>query len=132
MNNEIPNKLNQGFDEILFQLSKGNTIEGLEQGKLWMGFEQIKEWKSMFGYQFHIYSNDHFIDKKPHFHLKKISENIDCKLFFDGTVYDCQGPNVLEKKVIKALEYFLSKPNNQNMLIEFWNNRNPKHKFDTE
>jgi hypothetical protein len=129
MNNEIVNKLDQGFDEILFQLSKGNTIEGLKQGKLWMGFEQIKEWKSMFGYQFHIYSNDHLIDKKPHFHLKKISESIDCRLFFDGTVYDCQGLNVLEKKVIKALEYFLSKPNNQNMLIEFWNNRNSKYKL---
>ncbi len=43
MNNEIVNKLDQGFDEILFQLSKGNTIEGLKKGKLWMGFEQIKE-----------------------------------------------------------------------------------------
>lgn len=129
MSNEIENKLNQGFDEILLQLSKGNTIGGLKQGKLWMGFEQIKEWKSLFGYQFHIHPNDHFIDKKPHFHLKKISESIDCRLFFDGTVYDCQGTGSLEKKVINAIEYFLSKPDHQNMLVEFWNIKNPKYKF---
>lgn len=129
MSNEIENKLNQGFDEILLQLSKGNTIDGLKQGKLWMGFEQIKELKSLFGYQFHIYSNDHFIHNKPHFHLKKNSDSIDCRLFFDGTIYDCQGLKSIEKKVITAIEYFLSIPDTQNMLIEFWNIKNPKYKY---
>ena len=81
-------KLNRGFDEILFQLSKGNTIECLKKGIFWSGFEKVKEWKSQFGYQFHIYSNDHFLDKKPHFHILKESESIDCRVFFDGTLYD--------------------------------------------
>lgn len=125
MSNEIENKLNQGLDEILFQLSKGNTIEGLKKNRLWMGFDRIKEWKSRFGYQFHIYSNDHLIDKKPHFHIVKTSDGIDCRLFFDGTIYDCNGTQKLKKKVIEALEYFLSEADQQKRLIEFWNKKNP-------
>lgn len=129
MNNiEIENKLNQSLDEILFQLSKGNTIEGLKNGRLWMGFEQVKEWKSRFGFQFHIHSNDHLIEHKPHFHLKKPSENIDCRVFFDGTIYDCQGGNQIDKRTKEAIEYFLSNPNNQSLLLEFWNHKNPTQK----
>jgi hypothetical protein len=89
--NEIENILNELFDNILFQLSKGITIDGLKNGRRWFGFEQVKEWKSKFGFQFHIYSNDHLIENKPHFHLVKIGENIDCRIFFDGEVYDCKG-----------------------------------------
>ncbi len=77
MTEELENKLNQGLYYILDQLSHGNTIEGLKNGRVWMGFEQVKEWKSKFGFQFQIYSNDHFIDKKPHFHIvKKVRELI--------------------------------------------------------
>lgn len=98
---EIENKLNQSLDEILFQLSKGNTIEGLKNGRLWMGFEQVKEWKSRFGFQFHIHSNNHLIKYKTHFHIKKLSENIDCRMFFEGTIYDCQGGNQIDKKELR-------------------------------
>ena len=45
-----------GFDEILFQLSKGLTIDQLKNGKRWFGFEQVKEWKNRMGYKLHIYS----------------------------------------------------------------------------
>jgi hypothetical protein len=121
-------RLNQNFDEILFQLSKGNTIEGLKKGLLWDGFEQVKEWKSRFDYQFHIHSNDHLLEKKPHFHLKKPSENIDCRIFFDGTIYDCKGDNLIDKRTREAVEYFLSNPNNQSLLLEFWNHKNPTQK----
>jgi hypothetical protein len=123
--------LNKSFDGILFQLSKGNTVEGLKRGVRWHGFEQVKEWKSRFGYQFHIYSNDHLINNKPHFHLKKPSENIDCRIFFDGTIYDCKGDNFIDKKVKEAVEYFISIPKNQNLLIEFWNHKNPSQKHPT-
>ena len=119
-------ELNQGFDEILFQLSKGNTIEGLKKGNLWMGFEKVKEWKSQFGYQFHIYSKDHFLDNKPHFHILKESEKIVCRVFFDGTLYDCKGAEKLDKKIIKALKYFLSQPKSQKTLLDFWNFKNPQ------
>ncbi len=130
---EIENKLNQSLDGILFQLSKGNTIEGLKNGRLWMEFEQVKEWKSRFGFQFHIHSNDHLLkniqqEYKPHFHLKKSSENIDCRMFFDGTIYDCKGDNLIDKRTREAVEYFLSNPNNQSLLLEFWNHKNPSQK----
>lgn len=125
MTDELENRLNQGLDYILEQLSHGNTIEGLKKNRVWMGFEKVKEWKSKFGYQFHIYSNDHFIDNKPHFHIVKKSEGIDCRLFFDGEVVDCQSNFQLSKRVKEAIKYFLSKPNNQERLIEFWNKKNP-------
>lgn len=94
----IEEKLNQTLDDIIHQLTKGNTIEGLKKGKRYFELHQVKDWKSKYGYQFHIYSNDHLIDKKPHFHIVKNSESIDCRFFFDGTIYDCKGKNILKKK----------------------------------
>jgi hypothetical protein len=47
--------LEMRLDEILFQLSKGLTIEQLKKGKRWFGFEQVKEWKNRMGYKLHIY-----------------------------------------------------------------------------
>lgn len=117
------------FDDILFQLSKGNTITNLERGVRWEAFQQVKEWKNQFGYKFQIYSNDHFIDNKPHFHLVKESESIDCKIFFNGDISTCQGVNKLEKKVKEALDYFLSKPKIQGLLVDFWNDKNPELKI---
>lgn len=129
MTGEIELKLNQGLDFILEQLAHGNTIDGIKAGRLWMGFEQVKEWKSKFGYQFHIYSNDHFIDNKPHFHLIKKSDNIDCRLFFDGQIIDCQGNNTLDKRVRDSISYFLENQGRQENLIHFWNLKNPNLKF---
>lgn len=119
-------ELEQSFDEILFQLSKGNTIEGLMKGRMWMGFEQVKEWKNRFGFQFHIYSNDHLIDNKPHFHLRKTSDNIDCRFFFTGELFDCKGSGIIDKKTLNALNYLLSEPLQQKRLIDFWNSKNPQ------
>ena len=121
-------KLNQLFDEIIHQLEKGNTIEGLKKGLLYYEFHQVKEWKSKYGYRFHVYSNDHLIDKKPHFHIVKESEGIDCRFFFNGSIYDCKGQNKLEKKVSVALEYFLECRSNIAILISLWNNKNPNYK----
>jgi hypothetical protein len=126
-NNEV-DRLNQSLDDIIHQLAKGNTIEGLKKGRTYLELHQVKEWKSKYGYQFHVYSNDHLIDKKPHFHILKESENIDCRFFFDGSVFDCKGQNKLEKKVLEALEYFLENSSNVTMLISLWNNKNPKYK----
>jgi hypothetical protein len=122
---EIEENLNRGFDWVLDQISHGNTIEGLIKGRVWYGLEQVKEWKSKFGYQFHIYSNDHFIDKKPHFHILNQSESIDCKLFFDGVIIECKGQSKLSKKVHKAVKYFISDSKRQHLLIDLWNNKNP-------
>ena len=128
---EIENLLDELFDEILFQLSKGNTIDGLKNGRKWSGFEQVKEWKSKFGFQFHIYSNDHFIESKPHFHLVNIGENIDCRIFFDGEVYDCKGKNQLDKRIYNSVKYFLAESKIQLYLIEFWNSKNPLNRVDS-
>ena len=122
---EIEDNLNRGLDWILDQISHGNTIEGLIKGRVWYGLEQVKEWKSKFGYQFHIYSNDHFIDKKPHFHIVNQSESIDCKLFFDGALIECKGQSKLSKKVHRAIKYFISDSKRQDLLIELWNKKNP-------
>lgn len=127
--NNKEERLNEAFDDILYQLSKGNTIEGLRAGQLYMEFHKVKEWKSKYGYQFHVYSNDHLIDKKPHFHILKESENIDCRFFFDGSIYDCKGPNKLEKKVFEALLYFLEDNSIVTKLINLWNNKNPTYKI---
>lgn len=134
MEQRVPNNpdlhLEESFDEILYQLSKGNTIEGLKKGRMWMEFEQVKEWQNRFGFQFHIYSNDHFIDNKPHFHLRKKSGKIDCRFFFTGDLVDCKGKEQLEKKVFDALNYLLSKPHQQKLLKEFWNHKNPELKVE--
>jgi hypothetical protein len=129
MTEKLELKLNFGLDYILNQLAHGNTIEGLKVGKVWMGLEQVKEWKSKFGFQFQIYSNDHFIQNRPHFHIIKKSEEIDCRLFFDGEIYDCKGKNRLDVKTRKAIIYFVSDSKRQILLKKFWNNKNPQLKI---
>jgi len=129
MSEKIENKLNEGLDYIIDQLTHGNTIDRLKKGRVWFGFEQLKEWKSKYGFQFQIYSNDHFIENKPHFHLVKNSDGINCRLFFNGEIYDCKGNKSLEKKVLEAITYFLSDNSIQLLLIDFWNQKNPSLKI---
>lgn len=130
MKEDYENQLNRGLDYVLDQLSHGNTIEGLKKGVVWMGFEQVKEWNWKFGYQFQIYSNDHFIKDKPHFHIVKQSEGIDCRLFFDGKIFDCKGNAVLNRKVRDAIAYFVSEKKTQDTLKELWNRSNPHLKVE--
>lgn len=120
--------LNQILDGIIHQLTKGNTIERLKKGIQYFELHQFKEWKSKYGYQFHVYSNDHLIDNKPHFHILKKSENINCRFFFNGQIYDCKGKNKPEKKVTDALCYLLEDSSNIGTLILLWNNKNPQSK----
>lgn len=124
METNFEEKLNQSFDFIIHQLTKGNTIEGLKKGQIYEELHQVKEWKSKYGYQFHVYSNDHLIDKKPHFHIVKISDNINCRFFFDGSLYDCKGQKKVENKVMEAIKYFLEDKSNLTRLISLWNNKN--------
>jgi len=119
-------KLDENFDFIIHQLTKGNTIEGIKNNQLYFEFEQVKEWKSKYGYQFHIYSNDHLIDKKPHFHLIKKADELECRIFFDGEIYDFKGRGRLDKNAINALEYFLESSKNQEILKQSWNHKNPQ------
>jgi len=130
MNSEqIENDLNQGLDYIIHQLTKGNTIDGLENGRVYIELEQVKEWRSKYGYQFHIYSNDHLIENKPHFHLIKKAENIDCRFFFDGDLIDCKREEKLSTKTKDALKYFLKKEERRKSLVDLWNSKNSKYQI---
>jgi len=122
-------KLDESFEFVFHQLERGNTIEGIKNNRLFFEFEKVKEWKSKYGYEFHIYSNDHLIDKKPHFHLVKKSIELDCRIFFDGEIYDYKGNGRLEKKAKEALEYFVESERNQAILKETWNYKNPQYKI---
>lgn len=120
----IEEQLGSSLDEIIFQLSKGASIEGLKKGIRWHGFEQVKEWQNRMGYKLHIYSNDHFIDGKPHFHLIKESEQIDCKFDFLGKLLNC-AKNSTPKKITDAVAYFCELQGQYEKLIAFWNQKNP-------
>ena len=115
------------FDELLFQVSKGNTFENYEKGVRYIGLEQVKEWKSRFGYKFSIYSNDHFINNKPHFHLDNEANEVHCKISFDGELFESKNKEI-PKNIYKELKKFLSKNEIQIILKDRWNLMNPNLK----
>ncbi|MFT6922036.1 MAG: hypothetical protein ACJA1C_001034 [Crocinitomicaceae bacterium] len=113
------------FDSFLHQMLKGLSHESYEKGTRYMEFEQVKEWKSKYGYRFSIYGNDHFIDGKPHFHFDHKEKGIACKVGFDGEVFECQGKESIPSKVLKELKYYLSKESHRSILKKMWNDKNP-------
>jgi hypothetical protein len=58
------------------------------------------------------------------------SEDIDCRFFFTGKLFDCKRKGTADKKTIYAFSYLLSKPKHQNRLIDFWNLKNPHFKIE--
>ena len=123
---EDNSNLDQSFDSIIYQLTRGNTIEGLKNHIRFVELEKVNEWKSKYGYQFHIYSNDHLIDNKPHFHFIKNADDLECRIFFDGLIYDFKGHGRLTKHAKEALAYFLDSSANQEILKREWNKKNPQ------
>ena len=121
--------LNRSFDELKFQFEKGLTIEGHKNGTRYFGLEKVKEWKSKFGYVFNIYGNDHFIKNKPHFHFDHKEKGVSCKMSFDGEIFESNGKNEIDKKVLKELRYFLSMDRTQEIIVSKWNEKNPKLKY---
>ena len=117
--------LDKRFDEILFQISKGNNQKEIDRNYFFSEFENIKEWKSKFGYKFSIYGNDHFINKKPHFHFDNKQDNLYCKISFDAEIFEIKYNKKLSKGVYKELKTFLSRIENQILLKEMWNKKNP-------
>jgi len=113
------------FDDLLFQTSKGLTHEQLEKGRRYESFVQVKEWKARFGCKFNVYSNDHLIDGKKHFHLDNNEANIHCKLDFEGNVLEQKGNNSIPSNVMKDLKYFLSNAKMVNELNTTWARLNP-------
>ena len=117
--------LEMRFDEILFQVSKGNKSEEIDNNFHYSEFEILKEWKSKFGYKFNIYGNDHFINKKPHFHFDNKQDDLYCKISFEGEIFEIKHNRKIPKNIHKELDYFLSKLENQIILKEMWNKKNP-------
>lgn len=127
-NHKSAERLNGIFDDILYQVSKGNSIEDQQNGIRHIELHQVKEWKSKFGFKFNIYGNDHFINNKPHFHFDNKQLGISCKMSFSGEIFECKGKKKVSRKTLKELNYFLSKPNVQDLITELWNDKNPKLK----
>ncbi|GAA4334245.1 hypothetical protein [Flaviaesturariibacter amylovorans] len=113
------------FDSLLFQISKGLTHEKLEQGYRWDSFQQVGQWKLRFGFKFNVYSNDHLIDGKPHFHFDHPGDGIFCKVDFDGNVLESKGGKSVPDKVLKELDYFLYKQGGKVLLNDLWVRLNP-------
>ena len=112
------------FDEFNFQIEKVG-FEKYDKGIRWFGFEKFKPWESKFNYVFDVYSNDHLIDGKPHFHFKHLEKKIDCKINLEGVVLESNGINELDSKMIKMLQKFLIDDGIQTLLYEMWNTKNP-------
>jgi hypothetical protein len=118
--------LEQKFDELLFQISKGNTHDKIEKGSFFMEFEQVKEWKSKFGFSFSIYGNEHFIENSPHFHFDNNEKGIACKVGFDGIIFECKRNKSIPRNILKELKYFLKQIDTKELLNQLWNTKNPE------
>lgn len=117
--------LDIGFDNILYQFSKGLTIEQHRRGVVYTELEKVKLWKNRNGYEFHIYGNEHLINSKPHFHFLKKSENFEAKFYFDGELIELKSGDSPPKQLRKYLNYFLEDIKVQDTLVEIWNSKNP-------
>jgi hypothetical protein len=114
--------LNQIFDDVINSNTEKN--DSLDYGHTEL--EIIKEWKSKNGYLFNIYSNDHLINKKPHFHFDHKGKGISCKISFSGEIFECKGIAIISSKIHKKLKLFLKEEKINNILINKWNEKNPK------
>lgn len=117
-------RLSQMLDDHLLQVFKHKlTHEQLEAGVRVEELEQVSGWNLKFGLRIIIYSNDHFIDKLAHFHVKSDNRNIDCRFLFDGSLYDFSNSNELSSKEIKEIQYFFQK--RKSIFADLWNKQNP-------
>ncbi len=123
---EVLINLEKYFDDLLFQTQRGKVShEQLERGIRYEQFEQVKEWKSKYGYKFNIYSNDHLIDGKKHFHFDNHQEKVVCKIDFDGNLLENKGSKDIPSNIMKELLYFLNKDFIKETLHKMWNDKNP-------
>jgi len=120
------NRINELFDNQLYQVSKGVSHEQMDKGIMWLELERVKEWKSRFGYSFNIYGNDHFINGGPHFHFDNREKEIAAKVSFEGEILESKGKGAVDSKMKKELKFFLKK--HRKRLIELWNLKNPELK----
>jgi hypothetical protein len=121
--------LERHFDDLLFQTQRGKvTHEQLEKGIRYEQFEQFKDWKSLYGYKFNIYSNEHLINGENHFHFENKQENVFCKIDFEGNVLESNGKKNIPGNILKELLYFLRQESVKKSLHKVWNDKNPELK----
>lgn len=114
------------FDDLLTQIIKGNlSHDDLASKVRYEEFQQVSQWKLKYGYKFNIYSNDHLIDGKKHFHFDNKAQNICTKLDFQCNVLEIKGSKPIPANVFKELKYFVAKENIQSILHKLWNDQNP-------
>lgn len=113
------------FDDLLTQIIKGNlTHEEIENGIRYEEFQQLSEWKLKYGYKFNVYSNDHLIDGKKHFHFDNKSDKVFAKFDFKGTLLELKGKPI-PSNIMKELIYFVKKESTQINLHKLWDEQNP-------
>lgn len=121
-------EIDELFDTFLYQISKGISYEKYSNGIRFQTFQNVKEWESRYGYKFQIYSNDHFINNKPHFHFFNNDNTIHAKIDFDGNILEYKTQNKIQKNILKDLIYFLNLKEVKTKIIEIWNFSNPNLK----
>lgn len=118
--------LNQIFDTVLTNTSKGIIQSDLDSPYFYVELELIKDWKSKFGFSFNIYGGDHFIDNEPHFHFDNKEKGIFCKISFSGEVRESKNNKIIPRKLLKDLSDFIEKQEIRKILKLLWNKKNPE------
>lgn len=117
--------LDRSFDELLLQTQdQGLTFEQIEYKHKHEQLQKIKDWNSKYGYALNIYSNEHLIEGKKHFHFDNKEKGIHAKVDFDGNVLEVKGKNI-PSNIEKDLKYFLTQSYVRRILEEVWKNKNP-------
>lgn len=123
---ERTKKIDLYFDDLLLQIIKGNlSHDDLAKGIRYEEFHQVSEWKLKYGYKFNVYSNDHLIDGKKHFHFDNKSANIFAKFDFDCNLLEIKGFKTIPANIMKELKYFVAKESIQIVLHKLWDDQNP-------
>lgn len=121
----MPNSLDLRFDDLLLQTQKYKlSHEEIIAGRRIDEFQQLNSWRLKYGYKLNIYSNDHLINGKPHFHFDNDEKNVHCKMSFDGDILNSTA-NSIPPNVFKDLLFFLKIQEHSKTIRMMWNEKNP-------
>lgn len=115
-------ELDISFNEFLLQMQHisfnkykaGTTYHTRQQPESW-------DYNKHNRYSLHVHlRNEHEINGNPHFHIIKVSENIDSRLNFYGEFIDDIGYNKCKSKIKKQVKNWCSILDNYNNLNNIW------------
>jgi|GEM_PF-2039880 hypothetical protein len=117
--------LDRNFDDLLIETQdEGLTYEQIEYKHNHEQLQKIKDWNSRYGYTLNIYSNEHLISGKKHFHFDNKEKGIYAKIDFAGNVLEIKGKNI-PSNIEKNLRYFLNQSYVRKMMEDVWSHKNP-------